>query len=99
MFHVNEACDGKGTLTVKDGEMQTQIDDLEYKQCIYRNAEEGEPEETACRMLLLIWLRLDYTKVIIKSIDGYLLVICANNDMAGEDEDSWLNQLRASEEV
>ena len=22
MFHVNEACDGKGILTVKDGEMQ-----------------------------------------------------------------------------
>ena len=25
MFHVNEACDGKGTLTVKDGQMTIHI--------------------------------------------------------------------------
>ena len=25
MFHVNEACDGKGTLTVKDGEMTIHV--------------------------------------------------------------------------
>ena len=25
MFHVNEACDGKGTLTVKDGQMTNHI--------------------------------------------------------------------------
>ena len=56
---------------------------------------EGEPEETACEEVIKAVAEAGYTKVVLRP----LMVVAgdhANNDMAGEDEDSWLSQFNAS---
>ena len=56
---------------------------------------EGEPEETACENVIEAVKAAGYKKVILRP----LMVVAgdhANNDMAGEDEDSWKSQFEAS---
>ena len=56
---------------------------------------EGEPEETACEAVMEAVAKAGYKKVILRP----LMVVAgdhANNDMAGEEEDSWLSMFKAT---
>ena len=56
---------------------------------------EGEPEETSCEAVIDTVAQAGYKKVILRP----LMVVAgdhANNDMAGEDEDSWKSMFEAS---
>ena len=56
---------------------------------------EGEPEETACEAVIDAVAQAGYKKVILRP----LMVVAgdhANNDMAGDDEDSWKSIFTAS---
>ena len=56
---------------------------------------EGEPEDTSCEAVIEAVKAAGYTKVILRP----LMVVAgdhANNDMAGEDADSWLSQFTAA---
>ena len=75
-------------------QMQTQMDTLGYKN-VFIGTVEGEPEETACENVIEAVKAAGYKKVILRP----LMVVAgdhANNDMAGEDEDSWKSQFEAS---
>ena len=55
---------------------------------------EGEPEDTACEAVIEKIKEAGYTKVVLRP----LMVVAgdhANNDMAGDDADSWLSQFKA----
>ena len=83
------------TAKVSYSQMQTQMNDLGYDN-VFIGTVEGEPEETACENVIDAVSEAGYTKVILRP----LMVVAgdhANNDMAGEDEDSWLSQFEASE--
>ncbi|MBR6322531.1 MAG: sirohydrochlorin cobaltochelatase [Lachnospiraceae bacterium] len=57
---------------------------------------EGEPEETACEEVIEAVHEAGFKKVILRP----LMVVAgdhANNDMAGDDEDSWKSMFEASE--
>ena len=78
------------TAKVSYSQMQTQMNDLGYEN-VFIGTVEGEPEETACENVIDAVSEAGYTKVILRP----LMVVAgdhANNDMAGEDEDSWLSQ-------
>ena len=82
------------TAKVSYSQMQTQMDDLGYEN-VFIGTVEGEPEETACENVIQAVADAGYTKVVLRP----LMVVAgdhANNDMAGEDEDSWLSQFEAS---
>ncbi len=56
---------------------------------------EGEPEDTACEAVIEKLKNAGYKKVILRP----LMVVAgdhANNDMAGDDDDSWKSQFEAS---
>ena len=56
---------------------------------------EGEPEDTACEAVIDKIKEAGYKKVILRP----LMVVAgdhANNDMAGDDDDSWKSQFEAS---
>ncbi|MBQ2455495.1 MAG: sirohydrochlorin cobaltochelatase, partial [Firmicutes bacterium] len=56
---------------------------------------EGEPEETACEEVIKAVSEAGYKKVVLRP----LMVVAgdhANNDMAGEEEDSWVSMFKAS---
>ncbi len=75
-------------------QMQTQMSELGYEN-VYIGTVEGEPEETACEALIDTIAQAGYKAVILRP----LMVVAgdhANNDMAGEDEDSWVSQFKAS---
>ena len=75
-------------------QMQSQMNDLGYDN-VFIGTVEGEPEETACEEVIKAVAEAGYTKVILRP----LMVVAgdhANNDMAGDDEDSWLSQFNAS---
>ena len=83
------------TAKVSYSQMQTQMNDLGYEN-VFIGTVEGEPEETACENVIDAVAEAGYTKVILRP----LMVVAgdhANNDMAGDDEDSWLSQFEASE--
>ena len=83
------------TAKVSYSQMQTQVNDLGYDN-VFIGTVEGEPEDTACENVIDAVSEAGYTKVILRP----LMVVAgdhANNDMAGEDEDSWLSQFEASE--
>ncbi|OAD88355.1 cobalt chelatase [Clostridiales bacterium KLE1615] len=83
------------TAKVSYSQMQTQMNELGYDN-VFIGTVEGEPEETACENVIDAVAEAGYTKVILRP----LMVVAgdhANNDMAGEDEDSWLSQFEASE--
>ena len=82
------------TAKVSYSQMQTQMNDLGYAN-VFIGTVEGEPEETACEEVIKAVAEAGYTKVVLRP----LMVVAgdhANNDMAGEDEDSWLSQFNAS---
>lgn len=82
------------TAKVSYSQMQTQMKNLEYAN-VFIGTVEGEPEETACEAVIEAVAAAGYTKVILRP----LMVVAgdhANNDMAGEEEDSWLSMFCAS---
>ena len=82
------------TAKVSYSQMQTQMQELGYDN-VFIGTVEGEPEETACEAVIEAVAEAGYTKVVLRP----LMVVAgdhANNDMAGEDEDSWLSMFKAS---
>ena len=82
------------TAKVSYSQMQTQMGELGYEN-VFIGTVEGDPEETACEAILEAAAEAGYTKVILRP----LMVVAgdhANNDMAGEDEDSWKSMFEAS---
>lgn len=82
------------TAKVSYSQMQTQMANLGYDN-VFIGTVEGEPEETACEAVIEAVAGAGYTKVILRP----LMVVAgdhANNDMAGDDEDSWKNMFLAS---
>ncbi len=79
---------------VSYSQMQTQMENLGYDN-VFIGTVEGEPEETSCEAVMEAVSQAGYTKVILRP----LMVVAgdhANNDMAGEDEDSWFSMFTAS---
>lgn len=82
------------TAKVSYSQMQAQMSELGYDN-VFIGTVEGEPEETSCEAIMDAVSEAGYTKVILRP----LMVVAgdhANNDMAGEDEDSWLSMFNAS---
>ena len=79
---------------VSYSQMQTQMDELGYDN-VFIGTVEGEPEETACEEVIAAVSEAGYKTVVLRP----LMVVAgdhANNDMAGEDEDSWVSMFNAS---
>ena len=82
------------TAKVSYSQMQSQMGDLGYEN-VFIGTVEGEPEETACENVIQAVADAGYTKVVLRP----LMVVAgdhANNDMAGDDDDSWKSQFEAS---
>jgi cobalamin biosynthesis Co2+ chelatase CbiK len=82
------------TAKVSYSQMQTQMEMLGYRN-VFIGTVEGEPEETACEEIIEKVAEAGYKTVVLRP----LMVVAgdhANNDMAGEDEDSWLSMFQAS---
>ena len=82
------------TAKVSYSQMATQMKELSYDN-VFIGTVEGEPEETACENIIEAVKEAGYKKVILRP----LMVVAgdhANNDMAGDDEDSWKNMFTAS---
>lgn len=82
------------TAKVSYSQMQTQMSELGYDN-VFIGTVEGEPEETACDAVVEAVSEAGYKKVVLRP----LMVVAgdhANNDMAGEEEDSWLSMFQAS---
>ena len=79
---------------VSYSQMAAQMKDLSYDN-VFIGTVEGEPEETACEEVIKAVSAAGYKKVILRP----LMVVAgdhANNDMAGDDDDSWKSQFEAS---
>lgn len=75
-------------------QMQTQMEELAYGN-VYIGTVEGKPAETACEAVIERIKEAGYQKVVLRP----LMVVAgdhANNDMAGDDDDSWKSQFLAS---
>ena len=84
------------TAKVSYSQMQAQMKELGYEN-VFIGTVEGEPEETACEEVIKAVSAAGYKKVILRP----LMVVAgdhANNDMAGDDDDSWKSQFEASGE-
>ena len=82
------------TANVTYNQMQAQMNELGYTN-VFIGTVEGEPEDTACDVVIDAVKNAGFTKVILRP----LMVVAgdhANNDMAGEDEDSWLSMFNAA---
>ena len=82
------------TAKISYSQMQTQMEQLGYEN-IFIGTVEGEPEDTACEAVIEKLKNAGYKKVILRP----LMVVAgdhANNDMAGDDDDSWKSQFEAS---
>ncbi len=82
------------TAKISYSQMQTQMETLGYDN-VFIGTVEGEPEETACENVIESIKAAGYTKVILRP----LMVVAgdhANNDMAGDDDDSWKSMFEAS---
>lgn len=82
------------TANVSYSQMQTQMTELGYDN-VFIGTVEGEPEGTDCEFIISAVAEAGYTKVVLRP----LMVVAgdhANNDMAGEDADSWLSMFNAS---
>ena len=81
---------GHGTAHVAKvtySQMQTQMSTLGYNN-VFIGTVEGEPEETACENVIEAVSAAGYKNVVLRP----LMVVAgdhANNDMAGDEEDSW----------
>lgn len=82
------------TAKVTYSQMQTQMESLGYTNAFIGTVE-GEPEETACENVIEAVKNAGYTKIILRPL---MLVAGdhANNDMAGDEEDSWKSMFMAS---
>lgn len=79
---------------VSYSQMSAQMSELGYEN-VFIGTVEGEPEETACENVINNVKEAGYKKVVLRP----LMVVAgdhANNDMAGDDEDSWKSQFEAS---
>lgn len=79
---------------VSYSQMAAQMSELGYEN-VFIGTVEGEPEETACENVINDVKEAGYKKVVLRP----LMVVAgdhANNDMAGDDEDSWKSQFEAS---
>lgn len=84
------------TAKVSYSQMQSQMEALGYDN-VFIGTVEGEPEETSCEAVMEAVAQSGLKKVILRP----LMVVAgdhANNDMAGDDEDSWLSAFGASGE-
>lgn len=82
------------TAKVSYSQMQAQMEALGYNN-VFIGTVEGEPEETACEAVIEGIKEAGYKKVILRP----LMVVAgdhANNDMAGDDADSWKSMFNAS---
>ena len=82
------------TAKVSYSQMSAQMQQLGYDN-VFIGTVEGEPEETACENVINAVKEAGYKKVILRP----LMVVAgdhANNDMAGDDDDSWKSQFTAS---
>lgn len=82
------------TANVTYDQMQTQMNDLGFTNAFIGTVE-GEPEDTACEAVIEKVKEAGYKNVILRP----LMVVAgdhANNDMAGDDDDSWKSQFEAS---
>lgn len=88
---------GHGTAHVAKvsySQMQTQMEQLGYEN-VFIGTVEGEPEDTSCQAVIQAVQAAGYKNVILRP----LMVVAgdhANNDMAGEEDDSWKSQFLAS---
>lgn len=75
-------------------QMQAQFDALGYEN-VFVGTVEGEPESTECSVVIDNVSAAGYTNVVLRP----LMVVAgdhANNDMAGDEEDSWKSMFEAS---
>ena len=82
------------TAKISYSQMQAQMEQLGYEN-VFIGTVEGEPEDTACEAVIEKLKNAGYKKVILRP----LMVVAgdhANNDMAGDDDDSWKSQFEAS---
>ena len=82
------------TATISYSQMQNQMNALGYDN-VFIGTVEGEPEDTACEAVIEKIQEAGYKKVVLRP----LMVVAgdhANNDMAGDDDDSWKSQFEAS---
>ena len=82
------------TANVTYSQMQTQMEKLGYKN-VFIGTVEGEPEETELSKVIDKVKAAGYKKVVLRP----LMVVAgdhANNDMAGDDADSWKSGFEAS---
>ena len=82
------------TAKVSYSQMATQMQELGYEN-VFIGTVEGEPEDTACDKVIEAVKEAGYKKVVLRP----LMVVAgdhANNDMAGDDEDSWKSMFNAS---
>ncbi len=88
---------GHGTsheANISYSQMQTQMQKLGYDN-VFIGTVEGKPADTACKEVIKKVKKAGYKKVILRD----LMVVAgdhANNDMAGDDKDSWKSQFKAS---
>ena len=84
------------TAKVSYSQMQSQMEVLGYDN-VFIGTVEGEPEETSCEAVIEAVAQAGFQKVLLRP----LMVVAgdhANNDMAGDDEDSWLSAFWTSGE-
>ena len=82
------------TANITYDQMQTQMENLGFKNAFIGTVE-GEPEDTSCESVIAKVKDAGYKNVILRP----LMVVAgdhANNDMAGDDDDSWKSQFEAS---
>ena len=82
------------TAKVSYSQMQAQMAELGYKN-VFIGTVEGEPEETSCESVIKAVTEAGYKKVVLRP----LMVVAgdhANNDMAGDDDDSWFSEFKAT---
>ena len=82
------------TAKVSYSQMASVMKNLNYAN-VFIGTVEGEPEETACEAVIEAVKEAGYTKVVLRP----LMVVAgdhANNDMAGDDDDSWKSMFEAA---
>lgn len=80
---------------VSYSQMQTQMERSGYKN-VFIGTVEGEPEETSCEAVIEKVREAGYSKVVLRP----LMVVAgdhANNDMAGDDGESWKSRFAAAD--
>jgi len=82
------------TAKISYTQMASQMSELGYEN-VFIGTVEGEPEETACENVIDAVKEAGYKNVILRP----LMIVAgdhANNDMAGEEDDSWASMFKAT---